>query len=747
LSRTIPPMMFRRTWILSIVIGLLFASSLAAKEPATPTSSRMLFRSIVEQGWVVPGRLRASADTAYSLAGVKQVDDCLFLASGDRVSGHLVGIAPNGVVRLANPLFAKPFEVRIDSVQSIVPTREGKVTDGPDWVVLTSGESIHGLLGEINATHVVMQTRSMGALRIQRSVVAIIELRAPQEVLFETDFSDGTAGPWQQRGGEWEVRDGKFHCLRRHSWVSAGVDQRGPVTVEWTAVRQNRGHDSSGLSFFVADADAGHWGLESIYFRTFGDDIQVYEVRNNGPRPVMFKRFRRFPTRATFRAAYDPESGRLRLWVNNIDMGEYRFDPPIRQGKYIHLYSGSPCIYESVRLLRGAPGIVDPIEPARDEDRFVMANRDKVSGTFVGYADDLVAMRTPYGTLKIKKSDVYRIILRRRGRKALRRRDDDSDIVLHGGPSFRGKIIAMDENALQVSSASLGELKISRGALKQIICPPPNITVDLGGSVMMRLAAVPPGQFTMGPPTPPVAAKGRMHVFRRHVTITKPFLLGLAEVTRAQFAAFVRATRYKTDAERFGFSYVFENNGFVEVKGASWKNPGFRQDDDHPVVCVSWNDAQAFCKWLSKKTGRRARLPTEAEWEYACRADTATPYSFGKTVTADQVNFNALQKKGDVTTGIFRNTTTRSRSFGPNHWGFYDMHGNAAEWSADRHTPHFDKPVVTDPAGPKEAPHRVMRGGAWYYEAEGVRSDSRSYGLPNYRNWGLGFRVAMDPKQ
>src|SRR5204862_177213 len=101
------------------------------------------------------------------------------------------------------------------------------------------------------------------------------------------------------------------------------------------------------------------------------------------------------------------------------------------------------------------------------------------------------------------------------------------------------------------------------------------------------------------------------------------------QVTKGQFAAFVADRGYKTDAENRGYSYGWDGKQWGKVNGASWKKSGLDQTDDHPVVCVSHNDAVAFCRWLSKKTGKTVKLPTEAQWEYACRAGTTTAYQWG----------------------------------------------------------------------------------------------------------------------
>ena len=179
--------------------------------------------------------------------------------------------------------------------------------------------------------------------------------------------------------------------------------------------------------------------------------------------------------------------------------------------------------------------------------------------------------------------------------------------------------------------------------------PPKKLAADLGGGVKLELVLIPAGEFKMGSSE---SAEATAAFFNKtygkdlvqadwfkdehpqhRVRITKPFYLGTYHVTRGQFRQFVADTAYKTDAEKgerpgaYGWNPDKKEFGFNEKY--SWRNAGFEQSDEHPVVNVSWNDAVAFCKWLSKKEGKTYRLPTEAEWEYACRAGTTTRYYSG----------------------------------------------------------------------------------------------------------------------
>lgn len=269
------------------------------------------------------------------------------------------------------------------------------------------------------------------------------------------------------------------------------------------------------------------------------------------------------------------------------------------------------------------------------------------------------------------------------------------------------------------------------------------------------------------------------------VSLTQGFDLCTTEVTVGQFRSFVTATRYVTEAEQKQSAYGFfprEKNyvdRFQRNPNINWKNPGFEQSERHPVVCVTWHDATAFCQWLTEQTGTRHRLPTEAEWEYACRAGTRTWYSWGND--PDQAYQHANVADGALEATV-PNTTRYQRavalgphdgdgyaftaptgSFQPNPRGLFDTHGNVWEWCQDRwredlYESYFaDVPwqerkdiVVTDPLCLEETDQhqygdwRVLRGGAWTCAPAAVRSTIRTFAEAGDASVYTGFRVVRE---
>ena len=257
----------------------------------------------------------------------------------------------------------------------------------------------------------------------------------------------------------------------------------------------------------------------------------------------------------------------------------------------------------------------------------------------------------------------------------------------------------------------------------------------------MRLVPIPTGEFLMGSSDDEDADDDEKP--RHLVRITRPFYLGATEVTVGQFRRFVEAARYRTEAERDGRG----GRGWNEARATfevdpkyTWRDPGFPQTDEHPVTNVSWNDAMAFCEWLSTKEATTYRLPTEAEWEYACRAGTTTRYSSG----ADPETLAAVGNVADGTARAkFPNWTTIAArdgyvftapvgTFRANAWGLHDMHGNVWEWCRDGYDgQYYRQSPRDDPAGPTlQAARRVYRGGSWADDPRYARSSPASGSSP-----------------
>ena len=315
----------------------------------------------------------------------------------------------------------------------------------------------------------------------------------------------------------------------------------------------------------------------------------------------------------------------------------------------------------------------------------------------------------------------------------------------------------------------------------------------------IKLVLLPAGEFIMGTKNERAMRGDHPHSGEQQTEderpefrckLTKPFYLGVHEVTVGQFRKFVQATGYQTDGEKTGGACVFDPQAkdevqrFPKLKTASWKEPGFPQTEQHPVTCVSWKDANAFCQWLTKTEGANYRLPTEAEWEYACRAGTDTWYFCGNLPADVYRHANVadaalheqhaeivVRQSVELLAGNARDGqafTAPAGSFRPNKFGLYDTHGNVWEWCDDRYEEQRyrllrksvgaehgwqkqHEPVV-DPLGPlptdrhQHGDWRVMRGGSNNQAPVSARSAVRAYAEAADAFPYIGFRVVRDVK-
>ena len=246
----------------------------------------------------------------------------------------------------------------------------------------------------------------------------------------------------------------------------------------------------------------------------------------------------------------------------------------------------------------------------------------------------------------------------------------------------------------------------------------------------------PPGTFTMGASTS--ESWPDSDETQHQVTLTKGFWMMETEVTVGMFKAFVNDMGYDSQGDT---PYGYVNGKWKQDSQFSWRNPGYSLDNNHPVTNVSWNDAVEFCKWLSRKTGQNITLPTEAQWEYACRADSTTAYFWGNALNGDKANCNGNYPYGTTTKDRHIKKTMPVGSYASNNWGLYDMHGNVVEWCQDWKADYPSGNVI-DPTGPSSGSNRVLRGGGWDDRAQYCRSANRSDNAPDYRCSDLGFRVS-----
>jgi formylglycine-generating enzyme required for sulfatase activity len=297
----------------------------------------------------------------------------------------------------------------------------------------------------------------------------------------------------------------------------------------------------------------------------------------------------------------------------------------------------------------------------------------------------------------------------------------------------------------------------------------PDLSLKMTGKDGAAMVLIPAGEFWMGstPDQMERTVKECQAIFGsdeatcqewyqnespRHRVALYAFYLDVYEVTNKLYEKFVKATGYQTTAEKEGKAKAWvEGEGLQVVKGANWRQPEGGETStvpnrmDHPVVSVSWKDADAYCRWADK------RLPTEAEWEYAARAGTQTRSWWGNgSPSARRLGNFADESARRLVGGIIAGyddgfiRTAPVGSFERNPWGLYDMMGNVGEWTDDWYGGGYARVPERNPKGPQSGQFKVIRGGSWANGRLRIRSANRDWDTPTYRYDSIGFRCAQD---
>ena len=253
---------------------------------------------------------------------------------------------------------------------------------------------------------------------------------------------------------------------------------------------------------------------------------------------------------------------------------------------------------------------------------------------------------------------------------------------------------------------------------------------EIINSIGMKFVSVPRGSFEMGSAEDERYRRDdeKLHT----VQISQPYWLSTYEVTQRQFE-----------------QVMGTNPSFFSATGVGRVKVRPKEAPLHPVEGATWNQAAEFCEKLSAREDEKGRkftyrLPTEAEWEWACRAGTSAPLYYGRDISSHELNFNGIGPLGRGRTGPFLRATFAIGGYRPNAFGLYDMHGNVAEWCSDWHSSDYyrDSPKL-DPKGPASGEEKVVRGGGWANSARECRSAARNHFPPNFSSYAIGFRVVL----
>ncbi len=266
-------------------------------------------------------------------------------------------------------------------------------------------------------------------------------------------------------------------------------------------------------------------------------------------------------------------------------------------------------------------------------------------------------------------------------------------------------------------------------------------------SLKIKWIKIPAGKFKMGSDV-----KNRMNNENPvHWVELDTYNISKHEITVGQFRKFVQDTNYITEVEKKGIASVKKDGKWQKDKNANWEKPGFKQKDDHPVVLITSGDAEMFCKWLSKKTGKNILLPTEAQWEKAARGSDGRTYPWGNSkLSGDKLNcsdINIKIKSGDkgIDDDFAYTSPVGTYPAGASVYNVMDMAGNVWEWCRDLYQKdYYSRSVNVNPKGPKTGNGNTFRGGSWYCGPKTVRTTVRGGHGSEYNDFGLGFRIVLE---
>ena len=324
--------------------------------------------------------------------------------------------------------------------------------------------------------------------------------------------------------------------------------------------------------------------------------------------------------------------------------------------------------------------------------------------------------------------------------------------ILNIGPRFsQGIALEPGRYHLEVSADGHRQHKewitLAAGEIKSVAVRLDQVVMQFGNSLGMQFRLIPAGNFQMGSRN--ASSLATQDETAHRVSLSHPFYMQTGEVTVGQYRRFVEASGYQSEVPASGGCWTSADgrrwrkqaNTTWETIAKSWAETAGA--DTLPVSCIAWPDARAFARWLSRKEGRSYRLPTEAQWEYACRAGKTTAFAFGECLSTEQANFGGVtpsEPHCPMDTAPPRHYLVATHSLTDNAWGLFHMHGNVAEWCRDFYGPYPQK-ASRDPLGPAYGTERVIRGGHYLSFMNDCRSAKRSSFPPQYASSAVGFRL------
>jgi hypothetical protein len=402
--------------------------------------------------------------------------DLVVTSQGDRLMGNVVSMESGGKLRLSGPQFDGEVGIVAKEVD-LLALRGAEKSSGRDEILLTNGDRLVGTLSSITSSNVTLDTDAAGTLNVSLKVIRTISLGRPENILIESTFNAGRMEPWTSRAGLYQVVDNALVGRNRGNMapLSAKLDQKEPLTFV-AKVQALEGNPMQAHLVIFSDTDGAMdgnpFGRNSLFAMFNNSEVYLqYATAGGGTNMIANRSMGRSVTSGILRLAYDPASGKARMWLDSTDLGEYQVPTKPATGQFVIFNSYYPVKIEYLKVLRGIVGPSgddESVGPAPDGTTSVqLANKDRVSATALTMANGQVVVTTSYGEIKCPPKDVARIVFNDKAQEEPRRQNGDVRVQTSVGRlTFQFSKLTAD--ALAGRSDYLGEIKIKRSAVREI---------------------------------------------------------------------------------------------------------------------------------------------------------------------------------------------------------------------------------------------------------------------------------------
>ena len=395
--------------------------------------------------------------------------DIVATVGGDRLTGTVAEMEADGVLRLSGPQYDGDVLVRVSALDHVAFAGKDE-EPGADEVVLTNADRLLGQLVAITPDAVVLETGAAGPLRISRKVIRSVHIQKGRSVLLESRFASGRMEPWVARGGTWSINDGCLISQIRGSgeFIYAKLDQKEAVTFV-AKVEALSGNYVQCSLVLCADTADNMYGRNSVIAMYSGNEYYLHHAQNGSVNSIVNRNFGTTLRSGVLRVAYDPETGKARLWLDSTDLGEYAVPSKPKNGQYVIFAPQQPIRVRDLQVLRGIvpPSGADVVSEAAQGDVIRFVNKDRVSVTSVALADGQLTAQASYGELRIPAENVESILFAEKGLEEPRRRKGDV-LVQSSAGRFTLQFEKLTREHLIGRSDCLGEVKVGRSAIRKI---------------------------------------------------------------------------------------------------------------------------------------------------------------------------------------------------------------------------------------------------------------------------------------